>query len=526
MRRTVLALLAALFAAGVASADGMAANEIARAAGRNGDPSLNAIYATRGFAPLWTGSSAAENRRETLLALLRAEAGGNPDGTATIAPWSSAAGQSDDVAVEIDTTVAAIDYIARRTGSDAANPPDVLTAMQWLDRPRPVEPLDLALLELEIVQDLGGWRRVGTLPGPLPTVAPAAVASPEVDVAPRLPPRQTLPEPISLRQRLVQSADLPISQLGRPDMDAELTAAVRRFQARNGLLADGVVGARTLAALNAPVERQVAQVQLNIARGTPDRSFLPRYVEVNVPGFELHVVERGQVVLRSLVIVGEKDNETPIFDDWIRFIEVNPSWYVPKSIVPELLDTEVRKPGYLASNGFSWRGSSANGALQTLVQKPGPKNALGRIKFLFPNDHSVYLHDTSQRGLFGRSQRSLSHGCVRVEKPNDLAMALLTDQGWNMRRLDAAYASRKTQRIELAEPVPIFLDYRTAFVDDHGRLQLRPDLYGHDRNGIVTFPGKGLRHEPELVADQVLEPVVSPPSSLLMPTAGSTRPAS
>ena len=443
---------------------------------------------------------AAENRRETLLALLRAEAGGNPDGAATIAPWSSAAGQSDGVAVEIDTTEAAIAYIARRTGSDADQPARRADGHAMARPAAAGNPLALALLELEIVQDLGGWRRVGTLPGPLPTVAPAAVASPEVDVAPRLPPRQTLPEPVSLRQRLVQSADLPASQLGRPEMDAELTAAVRRFQARNGLLADGVVGARTLAALNAPVERQIAQVQLNIARGTPDRSHLPRYVEVNVPGFELHVVERGQVVLRSRVIVGEKDNETPIFDDWIRYIEINPSWYVPTSIVPELLDKEVRKPGYLASNGFSWRGRPS--AAQTLVQKPGPKNALGRIKFLFPNDHAVYLHDTSQRGLFGRSQRSLSHGCVRVEKPNDLAMALLGDQGWTMRRLDAAYASRKTQRIELAEPVPIFLDYRTAFVDDDGRLQLRPDLYGHDRNGVVTFQGKGLRHEPELVADQ------------------------
>ena len=131
-------------------------------------------------------------------------------------------------------------------------------------------------------------------------------------------------------------------------------------------------------------------------------------------------------------------------------------------------------------------------AAQSLVQKPGPSNALGRIKFLFPNHHAVYLHDTSQRGLFGRSQRSLSHGCVRVEKPNDLAMALLGDQGWTRSRLDAAYASQKTQRIELAEPVPIFLDYRTAFVDESGRLQLRPDLYGHDRDGVVLFPEKGL----------------------------------
>ena len=271
---------------------------------------------------------------------------------------------------------------------------------------------------------------------------------------------------------------------------------MRRFQRRHGLVADGVAGARTIAALNAPVGAQIAQLRLNLARVEPDRTGLPRYVEVNIPGFELRVVDRGQVVLRSRVIVGGKDNETPIFDDRIRYIEVNPSWYVPASIVPELLEKEAKRPGYLESSGFRWRGSDEPGARQTLVQKPGPDNALGRIKFLFPNDHAVYLHDTPQPKLFGRSQRSLSHGCVRVEKPNELALALLGDQGWDMGRLDAAYGSRKTQRIHLAQPVPVFLDYRTAYVDDEGRLNLRPDLYGFDKAGVTMFAGKGLRPEP------------------------------
>ena len=528
MRRTVI-VLATLLLAGVAGATGTAAgNELARAAGRDGDTALNAVYAARGFAPLWTGSRAAEQRRRTLLALLRVEAGSHPATGAGGALDAAATRRSGDaeIGVEIDTTHAAIRYLARRTGRDAIPPPTVLRAMQWLDRPPPATPLAQALLELEIVQDLGGWRRVGTQPGPLPTTAPARLTSPEVDVAPRLPTRKTLPEPVSLRQRLVQSADLAASELGRPEMDDGLIDAVRRFQMRHGLVADGVVGGRTLAALNTPVGRQLAKVRLNMARGTPDRSHLPRYVEVNVPGFELQAVERGVVVLRSRVIVGEKDNPTPIFDDWIRRIEINPSWYVPASIVPELLETEAAKPGFLADSGFAWRGSGEPGAAPTLVQKPGPKNALGRIKFLFPNDHAVYLHDTSQPNLFGRSQRSLSHGCVRVEKPNELAMTLLGEQSWTMRRLDAAYASRKTQRIELAEPVPIFLDYRTAFVDEVGRLQLRPDLYGHDRNGIVAFEGKGLPPEAEIAANQPAEPVVNRPASLLIPTAGTTRPAS
>ncbi len=394
--------------------------------------------------------------------------------------------------------------------------------MQRLDGARPAPPLATALLELELVRDLGGWRRVGTLPGPLPTVPPTEVVSPEVDVAPEMPRRTTLPEPVSLRQRLVQSGDLPATASAGTEMDAALTEAVWRFQLRNGLLADGVVGARTLAALNAPVAAQIAQVQLNLARGTPDRSGYARYVEVNVPGFELRVVDHGEVVLRSRVIVGEKDNETPIFDDRIRYIEINPSWYVPTSIVPELAEKEARRPGYLAGSGFVWRGIEGS---QTLVQKPGPENALGRIKFLFPNHHSVYLHDTPQRGLFARSQRSLSHGCVRVEKPDELALALLGDQGWDEHRLQSAYGSTKTRRIELREPVPVFLDYRTAFVDEAGRLNLRADLYGYDRDGITLFEGKGLPLEPYLAEDTTWQPATATPGGPILPV-GVSRPAS
>ena len=485
IRRSLLAAIVALgslTAAQIASAAG----ELAQAVARDGDPALASVYAARGYAPLWTGGGAAAQRRATLLALLQAEATSDPAAAAAAA--LELASDRDDDATELAATKAALAYLARRAGSDAVPLAVAGDAMRRLDRRPPGTPLEVALLDLEIVRALGGWQKVGTMPGPLPTVAPKAVASPEIDVAPRLPGRETLPEPQSLRRRLVQSGDLPASQLDVMGSDDELTAAVRRFQGRHGLLADGVVGSRTLAALNAPVQQQIDQVRLNVARRTPDRSHLRRYVEVNVPAFELRVVENGEVALRSLVIVGEKDNETPIFDDWIRYIEINPSWYVPASIVPELLEKEAARPGYLAANGFSWRGAGG----QTLVQKPGPKNALGRIKFLFPNHHAVYLHDTSQRGLFGRSQRSLSHGCVRVEKPNDLAIALLGEQGWTKKRLDAAYASQKTQRVELDEPVPVFLDYRTAFIGEDGRLQLRADLYGYDRKGVTVFPEKGL----------------------------------
>jgi murein L,D-transpeptidase YcbB/YkuD len=289
----------------------------------------------------------------------------------------------------------------------------------------------------------------------------------------------------SLRRRLVQSGDL---------RDGEPTASgVKRFQARHGLVADGVVGARTLAALNTPVARQIRQLELNQARSRDDelRRRAPRYVEVNIPAYELRLIEHGEVVLRSRVIVGDADTPTPVFDDQIRYIELNPYWYVPASIVPELVRQAGGDTSFFQRNNYIVRGGPGTGEPLRLVQRPGPGNALGRMKFLFPNHHAVYLHDTSQPRLFGRAERSLSHGCVRVEKPMELAVALLARDGWDEARIQAALARGKTQRIELSEPVPVLLEYRTAFVDDAGVLQFRPDIYGHDAAGIGTFAETG-----------------------------------
>ena len=470
------------------AAAGPTLTEVARAAGQEGDPVLNAVYAERGFLPLWTGDLRAPARRAVLAALLA----GDP----WAAPLSAVPPEADAAAADVALTRSALDYLARRSGGGPLEAMAAIRAVHRLAAASPGEPLATALLELQLVQDVGGWRRVGTLPGPLPTVPPATVASPEVDVAPALPRRTLLPETASLRRRLVQSGDLPPVALTGPDDDPVLTAGVTHFQLRHGLSADGVVGQRTLAMLNAPAAAQISTVRINLARGAPDRSLLARYVEVDVPGSELRVVDQGRTVLRSRAIVGDKDNATPIFDDLIRYVEINPSWYVPTSIVPELLEKEAKKPGYLAANGFQWRGDGSS-----LVQKPGPTNALGRIKFLFPNHHAVYLHDTAQRGLFLRSQRSLSHGCVRVEKPDELALALLGGQGWDLPRLKAAYAAPRTVRIELARPVPVFLDYRTAFVDEQGRLNLRPDIYGYDRAGVTEFEGEPPSSRPYVAAD-------------------------
>ena len=459
------------------------------ALGHAADASLGGAWAGR---PLWSGSAEATHRREVMLALLVAERRADPAGedTTSLALLFNGPDPAEPHHAERRLTEAALAWLQRRRGGAPVPLADARRALGRLDRADPDRPLALALTELEIVSDLGGWRRVETVPGANPTAAPLALVSPEIDVAPAFPRRKRLPEIRSLRQRLVQSADLSATYLGGETVDVHLAEAIRTFQRRHGLAVDGVVGPRTLAALNAPIAHGLAKVGINLARSRDDRSDRLRYVEVNVPGFELRLAEAGEVVLRSRVIVGDKESPTPIFDDWIRFIELNPSWYVPRSIAEELLEKEAKKPGYLAANGFTWRRP------ELLVQRPGPENALGRVKFLFPNHHAVYLHDTPLRGLFGRSQRSLSHGCIRVEKPLELALALLGAQGWTATRLDAAIAAGKTRRIELTRPVPVFLDYRTAFLDEKGRLNLRADLYGHDRAGITRFKDKGLPPDP------------------------------
>ena len=511
----VLAASAFLLAAGPAFAAGVQPSGPAGIqAGRAVDP--GEVYQRRGVAPLWFSDKAGAVRRDVLIALLTRERrldpvlAAGPDGLSSL-PTAVPGNLDADQA----WTRAFVAYLERRQGDVGPVPAAAFDrALALLGRSAPATELELALLDLRMVEAVGGWRQVQTFmpPPPIPvssaeatlvafvTGDPAGMSATTYDPAPA-PKVRPLPVLSTLRTRLIQSNDLRSA-------DGSVDEAVQRFQHRHGLAPDGVVGPATLAALNTPVSRQIAKVELNLARRKviEDRRRLDRYVEVDVAGFELRLVEGGQVVLRSRVIVGDEDTPTPIFDDRIRYIELNPYWYVPDSITPELLEKEAAKRGYLAEHGYVWRDGGTR-----LVQKPGPENALGSYKFLFPNRHAVYLHDTAQRGLFSRSARSLSHGCVRVEKAKELAEALLGPLGWSPDRIAQALAEGKTRRIELPRTVPVFLDYRTAYVDDVGDLQLRGDLYGHDNGGIGSAETKGLP-APRLVrtAPRPKPPVASP----------------
>lgn len=200
-------------------------------------------------------------------------------------------------------------------------------------------------------------------------------------------------------------------------------------------------------------------------------------IEVNIPDFELAVKRGGVVAHRTRVIVGKTTTPTPVFSDRMRFIVVNPSWSVPPSIIhKEMAAKHGGDLSYLAQRGFqvSYRNGRAS-----VRQPPGERNALGRVKFVFPNDYSVYLHDTPTRGLFAQTRRAFSHGCVRVNEPFKLAEAVLAPtKEWSEARLRSMIGPSE-RRIDLNEPLPVHIEYFTAFVDENGQLQLRDDIYGY-----------------------------------------------
>lgn len=268
-----------------------------------------------------------------------------------------------------------------------------------------------------------------------------------------------------LEERLAQAAEA----------DAGL-ATIEDFQARHGLEPDGVVGPKTRAALNVPVSEHILQLELNLERWR----WLPRdpgkrYVLVNIAGFWLNAVEDGNVALESKVIVGKPYTRTPMFSAAMTRVVFNPYWYVPNSIATKEIAPKLRKdPGYLARNHYEQIPGRPGLALR---QRPGPDNALGRIKFLFPNRFSVYLHDTPSRSLFDRTERTFSHGCIRVEKPLPLAEWVLR-QG--AEEIQAQVDAGREKQVVLDEPIPVHVAYWTAWVDGSGVLQMRRDVYERD----------------------------------------------
>ena len=366
----------------------------------------------------------------------------------------------------------------------AASSGDIDTA---LGRLRPVHQgyTDLrdALARLRELKAAGGW----------PTVAARQT----------LHPGDHGPAVGDLRFRLLASGDADLT--GRIDdllyFDSRLAAAVKRFQRNNGLPVDGVVGAQTRAVLNLTVEQRIGQVILNLERWRwLPRDLGRRYVVVNTADFTLMAVENGRPVRQMRVVVGRPARRSPVFSADMTYLVVNPYWNVPPTIaVTDMLPLLQRDAGYLSRKKIrvfaSWLPDAAEIDPLTvqwhayrgddfpfkLRQEPGPNNALGRLKFMFPNRFAVYLHDTPNHDLFDRRQRDFSSGCIRVEAPLALAQFVLAgDQRWGREALASAIDGKKPVTIRLKAPVPVHLVYLTAWVDRTGTLQFRNDIYHRD----------------------------------------------
>ncbi|RAK70274.1 L,D-transpeptidase family protein [Hymenobacter edaphi] len=285
--------------------------------------------------------------------------------------------------------------------------------------------------------------------------------------------------------------------------DAELADAVKAFQQQTGLKADGRLTPETVTLLNVPLQRRIDQIIVNMERWRwiPKR-FEPNYLLVNIPDYHMWVYENGKPALDMRVIVGKTLNATPVFSDKMEYVVVAPYWNVPYSIIDkelrnklaadphgtlDRLDMEVVKgSGAKATpvdpTSIDWANLTPNTWRYTLRRRPGPKNDLGDVKFLFPNSQDIYLHDTPHDELFSQAKRGFSHGCVRVEKPLVLAEYLLRNKpGWDMSKIQQTVAEGKEQYVTLPEKLPVYLVYFTAWVDDAGNLHFRDDIYGHDK---------------------------------------------
>jgi murein L,D-transpeptidase YcbB/YkuD len=309
-----------------------------------------------------------------------------------------------------------------------------------------------------------------------------------------------------IRKRLAITGDLQSKNLDGTLYDDEVGEGVTHFQSRHGLEVDGIVGGKTLSVMNVPVDERVRQIIINMERYRWIKHQIgDRVIAVNIAGFRVLGVRPAHGVFEIVmpVIVGREYHKTPVFSDMIRYIEFNPYWNLPTSIAKNEMLPKLRKNSHylkernirvfenwdpeakeLDSTALDWKSLGRRDIARfKLRQDPGPKNALGTVKFVFPNTYNVYLHDTPGHSLFQKTQRTFSHGCVRVSRPAELASYVLggEEKGWGIERIKEIIATGKRQVVPLEEPLPIYILYRTVLVDpENDTVNFRKDVYGRD----------------------------------------------
>lgn len=349
---------------------------------------------------------------------------------------------------------------------------------------QPVHPqyanLKKALANYRQIQKQGGWPR-------LPASAKVSVGKAS-DIVPALSRRlEALVAKDSVRAAAQANIFTP-----------ELSEALKVFQRDNGLKVTGTLNSETISFMNIPVEKRIRQVIINMERWRwIPQSFGSDYLLVNIPAYYLRVYTAGKEAMGMNVIVGKEMHSTPIFNDLMEHVVISPYWNIPPGILKnEIVPIVQRNPGYLASSNMEvitndgnvvdpssvdWSQAGSGNFPYIVRRKPGPKNDLGRVKFIFPNSRNIYLHDTPATELFSASKRDFSHGCVRVEKPIELAEYLLRDTGWNREKILSQVEKREERYVPLKKKLPVYLVYFTASADDNGRVRFYNDIYDHDK---------------------------------------------
>lgn len=312
-------------------------------------------------------------------------------------------------------------------------------------------------------------------------------------------PGDSSPVIAEIRKRLFWLKDISPNDTSSNHYDASLESAVKIFQSTHGLAADGHIGQQTIDLLNKPLQKRIEQIVVNMerCRWVPAQP-AGDYIVVNIPEFVLRVYSADTLSWQCNVVVGKTSTQTVIFNGDLKYVVFAPYWNVPSSIIAnEILPACKRNPGYINSHNMevvgaggkvispssiNWSSYSGGNFPYLIRQKPGERNSLGLVKFLFPNEYSIYFHDTPSKSLFAEEKRSFSHGCIRVSEPLRLAEFLLrNDSTWTPEKIKAAMNGGKETYVTLNKTVPVFIGYLTCFVTPDGRLNFRDDIYGHDK---------------------------------------------
>lgn len=477
---------------------------VAEAAAKDRD--IAEFYQGNGYAGIWTGNGRDKDRREALLdALARVETHGLPaeryDLAGLEARMTSARTARELGLLEVEMSRVFLRY-ARDLQTGLLVPARVDSAIV---RDVPYRDRKSYLVNLEKSQPSGFFKALAPKTRTYTELMKHKITlealmaqggwGPTVP-AKTLKPGATGTAVIALRDRLVRMGY--IGRSASPDYDAEMIAGVLAFQRAHGLAEDGVAGPGTVSEINVSVEARLQSILVAMERErwlNKDRG--ARHIEVNLTDFSAKIVDNGKVTFSTRSVIGAQnpDRQSPEFSDVMEFMVINPSWYVPRSIVTkeylpklkanpnavshiEITDRNGRK---VNRNAVDFTQFSARSFPFAMRQPPSQSNALGLVKFMFPNQYNIYLHDTPAKNLFGREVRAYSHGCIRLADPFDFAYALLARQSDDPEGFfQSKLATGKEVTVNLEQPVPVHIMYRTALVDSKGRMEYRRDIYGRD----------------------------------------------